>query len=196
MANHTVPTPRRPYQVDDTTVAYPITYYIAAQSMDIGAEIIILPADIELPNPVSVSIELHQDGSPCGTTSCDGKCDALETTIRRGGALRVGEWIWQAGHSWAVGWHRTGPSTDEKHLQGRIEHLEEDLEHEAGHRHLAEEDLAKLGGRAERLRASLRGLRADHRHLDRLTTRLACVAVTGWTVAIVLALFLITVVSW
>lgn len=76
-------------------------------------------------------------------------------------------------------------------LQDRIERLEEDLDHEAGHRHLAKEDLAALNVRAERLRASIRGLRADYRDMDRLAARLSCVAVAGWAVAALLALIMV-----
>ena len=197
MANHTVPS------INHRTIsegaipegAIPLERLVTSDVPDYGVEIAMLYSNRTTPanwGGVYATMALHADGSYCNPANCGCVPKSRATTIRDGQAVSVGGWVWRFHLSGVVvGWHRTGPSETEQRLQDRIERLDADLDHEAGHRHLAKEDLTALNVRAERLRALIRGLRADYRDMDRLAARLSCVAVAGWAVAALLALIMV-----
>ena len=200
MANNTVPT------IDHQTIptkdtpqgTIPIERAVTSSVPDYGVETVTLYGNQTAPEywtGICAWISLHANGSLCRhECGCVAKAD--QTKIPDGQPTAVGDWVWSTHRSGVVvGWNRTGPSDTETALQKRIDILEEDLDHEAGHRQLAEEDLAALTGRTERLRASLRRIRKDYRGLDRLASVLLRAAVSGWTAAIALALILIEVSS-
>lgn len=143
-------------------------------------------------------VRLHTDGSHCDRGDCGCVTSDNQTKIQDAQSTVVGDWVWSASKTGVVaGWRRTGPSENEQQLLNRLVESEEDLAGEKILHDLTREDrtalIEEFSDRAERLRASIRGFRADYRDMDRLTTRLSCVAVTGWVVAVVLTLVLIAV---
>jgi hypothetical protein len=142
--------------------------YVTTILPPVGAELVILPAEREVPDDwddVAFLQALHYDGSVC-TSKCG--CVDIDdrTKIHRGEELQVGKWTWYGGDaSWLVGWRRICPSTEEQRLNKRIKLLEEDLDHEAGLHYLANEKLADLTDRTARLRASIRRSAKKNRDL-------------------------------
>jgi len=146
-----------------------IPYVVTTTLPAVGAELIVLPAEREVPDDwddVSFLQALHSDGSICTTADCGCVSKDDRTKIRRGEELHIGEWTWYGGDaSWLVGWRRICPTDEEQRLTKRIEILEEDLDHEAGLRYLADEKLAELTDRTARLRASIRRSTKKNREL-------------------------------
>lgn len=146
-----------------------IPYVVTTAIPHVGAELVVLPAEREVPEDwdgVSFLQALHPDGSICSTTDCGCVTKDNRTKIRRGEELQIGEWTWYGGDaSWLVGWRRICPTAEEQRLSKRIEILEEDLDHEAGLHHVTKEALAELTDRTGRLRASIRRSAMKNRDL-------------------------------
>jgi hypothetical protein len=169
-----------------------IPYVVTTTLPRIGAELVILPAEREVPedwDDVSFLQALHADGSICTTTDCGCVSKDNRTKIRRGEELQIGEWTWYGGNaSWLVGWRRICPTPEEQRLSKRVEILEEDLDHEAGMHHLTKEALAELTDRTARLRASIRRSTKKNRELKvARAQRTAALAIAAFALLIAVA---------
>lgn len=194
MDDTTVPTPPAPRQFHVEQIRCP--HEVATRLPGAGIEVAVVLSERKVPehwHNVRWLHPLHGDGSTC-RAACGCVTRENRTTIRRGETVTIGDWTWYGGEaSWLVGYRRTGPSRAEQALRERADFLEEDLNLEAGHRYLAEEEAAALQRKTAAMRASLRKTWRECRRRGRFATALLWAAVTGWTVAIGLVLTLIGV---
>jgi hypothetical protein len=177
-----------------------IPYVVTTSIPAIGTELVVLPAEREVPadwDDVRFLQAIHTNGSIC-TSECGCIARDDRTEIRRGQTLAIGEWTWYGGNaSWLVAWRRTGPSTTEQALIERANVLEEDVEHEKGLHHVTKLDLARNIRNVEALRAGRLRLvkktaaaRYDRMRLKAYFVFASRAAAAGWTLALVLAVAL------
>lgn len=177
-----------------------IPYVVTTSLPAIGAELVVLPAEREVPeywDDVRFLQAIHTNGTVC-TVKCGCIARDDRTEIRRGQTLTIGEWTWYGGDaSWLVAWRRTGPSTTEQALIERADVLKEDVEHEKGLHHVTKLDLARNIRNVEALRAARLRLiketaaaRYDRMRLKAYFNLAFRAGVAGWALALVLAVVL------
>lgn len=185
-----------------TTETIPVSYFLNSKRPAAGVEVMVLHADREAPvhwkdGQSFFTLGLHEDGSLC-LNAC-GCVTETNLWLYDDQSRTVGEWTWNGFRNYAIGWHRTGPSTAEQQLSERIELLEEDLDHEAGLHHITKADLGHCIRRIEKLQVRRVAIRESLRRSRKASAeaegrfRLAFQAASaGWFVAIFIAVLWIS----
>jgi hypothetical protein len=189
----TTPAPRQPRETD--CGAAPQTIRLdRALTTRLSPEgitfVIVTPVELESTGTM-YSIRLHADGSACASR-CEGPCEsAAATEIALREEVTVGRWQWYGGIYALVGWHRFDANPAGKALRERYEEAAEDLAGERILHDLTREELAAAQRQRGKLRQALRRHReaatdAEHRYGIAIQ-----VAWSGWSAAIILAVYLI-----
>jgi hypothetical protein len=188
--------------MDDTTVqTIPVSYFLTTTNPSAGVEVMVLHSDTEVPKHWAdgrsyFTLRLHKDGSLCLTA-----CGCITETnhwLYDEQSITAGEWTWKGSRSYAIGWHRTGPSTTELRLEARVDELEEELAQEQILHDLTRKDVAACEADIEALKARRVKIR-DFLRRSRKATAAAegrfgvalQAAWAGWSAAILLAAYLI-----
>jgi hypothetical protein len=188
--------------MDESTVqTIPVSYFLTTTNPSAGVEVMVLHADTEVPKHwvdgrSYFTLRLHKDGSICLTT-----CGCITETnhwLYDEQSITAGEWIWSGFRSYAIGWHRTGPSAAELLLEARVDELEEEIANERILHGLTREDVAACEADIEALKARRIKIRGFLRRSRKATAaaegrfRVALqVAYAGWSAAILLGAFLV-----
>jgi len=206
MDDSTVQTPPAPRQAQNaghggTTEAFtiPTSRSTTERIVNEGMEFCAVVPDRLLPDEIwgsHYTIPLHTDGSCCKR---DCECGGAEPTdIRIGGHTTIGAWTWSADRVALFGWQRIGPNASELLLEARVDELEEELAEEQIIHGLTREDEAAseadieaLKTRRIKIREYLRRSRKATVDAERRYDIAFHAAWAGWSVAILLAAFLI-----
>jgi hypothetical protein len=188
--------------MDNTTVqTIPVSYFLTTTNPPAGMEVTVLHGDKEAPQYWAdgrnyFTLRLHEDGGLCLAA-----CGCITETnhwLYGGQSITAGEWTWKGSRSYAIGWHRTGPSTAELNLEARVDELEEELAQEQILHDLTREDVAACEADIESLKArrvKIRGfLRRSRKATAAAEGRFGVAlqaAYAGWAAALILAAHLI-----